>query len=138
MSNPVAWRGKGRTVTPNARQKRAGLYIDAMQTCHGCWTSSSEHAHHMLPRSFACRNSWYAMRAYCEHCHIRWHRPVTIVTKAGTARWRINLDSHERLLCPVAAQSQARRWQSMTMRSVSGYILVHQHIKMVFTPRWGA
>lgn len=137
MSNPVAWRGKGRTPTPNSRQKRAGLYLDASPICHGCWARVPEHAHHMLPKDFNCRTSWHTMRPYCEPCHVQWHRAATVVFNTEAGIWRTKLDSHQRLLCPVVLQSESRRRESMSMRSVSGYIVTRQHIRTVFTPRWG-
>lgn len=137
MSNPQAWRAKPRTATPNARQKRNGLFIDKRPICEGCRASRSKHAHHMLDKGFACRTSWYAMRAYCEPCHVQWHRPATIVFVTTSGNWRIKLDPQERLTYPAASLTEARAWQSMSMRRVQGYVLTRQHVRMVFSPRWG-
>jgi hypothetical protein len=79
MSNPRAWRKKRRTATPNSRQKRNGLYLDANPVCHGCWSARSKQAHHALWRGHPDRNLWLAMKAFCEKCHVRHHKPVRVI-----------------------------------------------------------
>lgn len=75
MSNPRAWRGKGRTVTPNSRQKRNGLFLDANPVCQRCTRAPSKEAHHDLPTGHPDRNLWRYMRALCRPCHVIVHRP---------------------------------------------------------------
>lgn len=79
MSNPRAWRAKPRTATPNSRQKRNGLFLDAHPVCQRCHAARSVHAHHVLPQGFPGRNHWLAMRALCEPCHIAVHAEIQIV-----------------------------------------------------------
>lgn len=77
MSNTVDWRAKPRTETPNSRQKRNGLFLDAHPTCR-CGAPSEE-AHHDLPHGHPDRYGWQHMQALCRPCHIAEHQPVIIV-----------------------------------------------------------
>jgi len=79
MSNTKAWRAKRRTSKPNSRQKRNGLFLDAHPVCQRCYSALAVHAHHTLPRGYACRNEWLAMRALCEPCHIAVHAEIRVV-----------------------------------------------------------
>jgi hypothetical protein len=98
MSNPVKWRGKGRTTTPNSRQKRNKLYLDAHPVCTECRAAPSEHAHHMLDATFPCRTSWLAMRPMCEPCHVRWHKPISVaISVNGVVLVRARVTGHERV-----------------------------------------
>lgn len=75
MSNPVKWRGRGRTETPNSRQKRNKLYLDAHPSCCRCPAASAE-AHHRLPHGHPDRTEWRHMEALCIACHRAEHRPA--------------------------------------------------------------
>ena len=75
MSNPRAWRGRGRTETPNSRQKRNKLFLDAHPICQGCGIRPSKEAHHDLPHGHPDRTNWRYMRALCTQCHAAVHRP---------------------------------------------------------------
>jgi hypothetical protein len=77
MSNTRDWRAKRRTETPNSRQKRNGLFLDAHPHC-SCGAPSEE-AHHDLPKGNPARYDWRHMQALCRHCHIAVHQPVRIV-----------------------------------------------------------
>ena len=102
MSNPVNWRGKGRTATPNSRQKRNRFYLDAHPVCQGCWAARSAHAHHLLDGSFSCRTSWHAMRGLCEPCHVRWHKPIAITfTVGGIVVGSARIGGHEQIQFPA-------------------------------------
>ena len=88
MSNPRAWRGKGRTTTPNSRQKRNKLFLDAHPTCQRCHARPSDEAHHTLARGHPARNRWWHMLALCQPCHIVEHHPrrrfrILIVIRLG-------------------------------------------------------
>jgi 5-methylcytosine-specific restriction endonuclease McrA len=97
MSNTRQWRAKRRTSKPSSRQKRYGLFLDAHPVCQECWSAPSKHAHHMLDRTFNGRNHWSALRALCEPCHTRWHRPINVtVTYQGRAM-TIQFDAHRPL-----------------------------------------
>lgn len=78
MSNPQAWRGKGRTPKPNARQKRNGLFLDANPTCQACWSVKSEEAHHELPLGDPRRYRHEHMKALCRPCHVELHRCIRV------------------------------------------------------------
>jgi hypothetical protein len=78
VSNPRKWRAKSRTATPNARQKRNGLFLDDRPTCERCKVNPSEHAHHDLPRKHPRRYDHQFMRALCEACHVAVHQAVII------------------------------------------------------------
>jgi len=78
MSNPRAWRGRGRTETPNARQKRNKLFIGEHPTCQQCQRRPAEEAHHALPPGHPSRYDWQFMKALCVPCHITVHRPLKI------------------------------------------------------------
>lgn len=82
MSNPVNWRGKGRTPTPNSRQKRNRFFIDANPVCQNCRKQPSEEAHHDLPRGNRHRHDWQHMRALCVPCHVTVHQHLTFVYKS--------------------------------------------------------
>ena len=83
MSNPRAWRAKPRTTTPNARQKRNGLFLDAHPTCQRCGACPSEEAHHVLPKSNPRRFDWKNMMALCRACHIGVHSaPPSVLVSA--------------------------------------------------------
>jgi hypothetical protein len=73
MSNTRAWRAKQRTTTPNSRQKRNGLFLDAHPICQGCAAAASREAHHDLPKGHPDRNRWRYMRALCTACHLFVH-----------------------------------------------------------------
>ncbi|HEX7822719.1 MAG TPA: hypothetical protein VF463_19120 [Sphingobium sp.] len=75
MSNTKAWRAKDRTSKPNSRQKRNGLFLDERPICQACNRRRSEHAHHHLPKGHPDRYSHRYMRALCEPCHVKVHRP---------------------------------------------------------------
>lgn len=79
MSNPRAWRGKGRTTKPNSRQKRNRLFLDANPQCQGCGIRPSAEAHHELPPGHSCRYDWQHMKALCVPCHVTVHQHLTIV-----------------------------------------------------------
>lgn len=78
MSNPRNWRGKGRTPTPNSRQKRNGLYLDKHTRCHRCGAPSQE-AHHHLPVGHPDRYDWRHMKALCVSCHVTVHQHLKMV-----------------------------------------------------------
>lgn len=78
MSNPRAWRGRGRTVTPNARQKRNKLYLDAHPRCQRCGRPSAE-AHHDLPHGHPDRYDWRFMKALCIPCHVLQHKKLKVI-----------------------------------------------------------
>ena len=103
MSNTVAWRAKPRTSKPNSRQKRNGLFLDGHPVCQQCWNAHAKQAHHVLGHGFAARNHPLAMRALCEPCHVRHHRPVqdhvqglaletASTSRPRSTRWRIACD----------------------------------------------
>ncbi|WP_156347203.1 hypothetical protein [Sphingomonas sp. Leaf33] len=79
MSNPRNWRGRGRTTTPNSRQKRNKLYLDAHPVCHRCNSRPSAEAHHELPKGHPNRYDWQHMKALCVPCHIAVHQPLKMV-----------------------------------------------------------
>lgn len=79
MSNTVNWRAKRRTATPNSRQKRNGLFLDAHPTCQRCNRRKAKEAHHDLPHGNPNRFDWQHMQALCRPCHTAVHQPVTIV-----------------------------------------------------------
>lgn len=79
MSNPVNWRDKGRTETPNSRQKRNKFYIDAHPWCQRCDKRPSAEAHHERPKGDPARYAWENMKALCVPCHIAVHRPLRII-----------------------------------------------------------
>lgn len=72
MSNTRDWRAKSRTETPNSRQKRNGLFLDAHPNC-GCGARSEE-AHHDLPKGNRNRYDWQHMKALCQSCHVALHQ----------------------------------------------------------------
>lgn len=82
MSNPRAWRGKGRTKTPNSRQKRNKLFLDANPWCQGCGKRPAAEAHHDLPRSHPNRYDWQHMKALCVPCHVTVHQHLRLVFKS--------------------------------------------------------
>lgn len=82
MSNPKKWRAKPRTPTPNARQKRNGLFLDAHPTCMQCYSAPSVEAHHALPHGHPDRYDWEFMRALCIPCHVGIHQPATAVSRS--------------------------------------------------------
>lgn len=82
MSNPRAWRGKGRTTTPNSRQKRNKLFLDAHPTCQQCGKRASQEAHHDLRRGHRNRYDWRFMRALCIPCHVTVHQQLKRVFSA--------------------------------------------------------
>lgn len=75
MSNTKAWRAKDRTSKPNARQKRNGLFLDQRPICQMCNSHAAVHAHHDLPKGHPDRYDHRYMRALCEPCHVKVHRP---------------------------------------------------------------
>ena len=75
MSNTKAWRAKPRTPTPNSRQKRNGLFLDAHPVCARCGSRAQE-AHHTLPQGHPMRYLWQFMIALCVRCHIVTHQPA--------------------------------------------------------------
>lgn len=79
MSNPRAWRGKGRTTTPNSRQKRNRLFIDAHPDCQRCNSRPAGEAHHELPPGHPQRYDWKHMKALCVPCHITIHQQMRII-----------------------------------------------------------
>lgn len=79
MSNPRAWRGKGRTETPNSRQKRNKLFLDAHPRCQRCCRRNAEEAHHQLPHGHPDRYDWAFMKALCVQCHIDVHRQGPVI-----------------------------------------------------------
>lgn len=74
MSNTRDWRRKPRTPTPNARQKRNGLFLDAHPVCQRCTARPSAEAHHDLPQGHPDRTLWRYMRALCRNCHLQLHQ----------------------------------------------------------------
>lgn len=74
MSNPVKWRGRGRTTTPNARQKRNKLFIDAHPKCQRCGQADAQEAHHDKPHGHPDRYDWRFMKALCIPCHVTLHQ----------------------------------------------------------------
>lgn len=74
MSNPRAWRGKGRTTKPNARQKRNKLHLDAHPVCEGCGVRPSQESHHELEPGQPSRYDWQNMKALCIPCHVALHQ----------------------------------------------------------------
>jgi hypothetical protein len=78
MSNSRKWRAKRRTKTPNARQKRNGLYLDAHPTCMACRCQPSREAHHELRIGDPRRYDWKFMKALCIACHVEAHQRVVI------------------------------------------------------------
>lgn len=87
MSNPKAWRKKPRTMKPNSRQKRNGLFLDAHPRCQRCCRRTAEEAHHQLPHGHPDRYDWAFMLALCVGCHIDVHRPgpntLTVIFNRG-------------------------------------------------------
>jgi hypothetical protein len=79
MSNPRNWRGRGRTETPNSRQKRNKLYLDSHPTCHRCGQRPSAEAHHDLPHRHPARYEWRFMRALCIPCHTLIHKSLKAI-----------------------------------------------------------
>lgn len=79
MSNPRAWRGRGRTTVPNSRQKRNKLFLDANPWCQDCGKRPAEEAHHELPHGHSERCDWRHMRALCVTCHVAAHRTVRVI-----------------------------------------------------------
>ena len=79
MSNPRAWRGRGRTTTPNSRQKRNKLFLDAHPQCQACETRPSAEAHHDLPAGNRSRYDWQFMKALCVPCHVILHQHIRAV-----------------------------------------------------------
>jgi hypothetical protein len=79
MSNPRAWRGKGRTTTPNSRQKRNKLFIDAHPDCQRCNQGPAREAHHELPSGHPHRYDWRFMKALCVPCHVTVHQQLKII-----------------------------------------------------------
>lgn len=74
MSNTRAWRRKPRTQTPNSRQKRNGLFLDAHPDCQKCGKRRAVEAHHDLPKGHPLRNDWRYMKALCTPCHVGVHK----------------------------------------------------------------
>lgn len=72
MSNPRAWRGRGRTETPNSRQKRNKLFLDAHRKC-ACGAPATE-AHHELPHGHPDRQEWAHIKPKCSSCHVKLHQ----------------------------------------------------------------
>lgn len=79
MSNTRAWRRKPRTATPNSRQKRNGLFLDAHPWCERCQARLADEAHHELPKGNPRRYMWQHMKALCTPCHIEVHKPKRII-----------------------------------------------------------
>lgn len=79
MSNTRAWRRKQRTATPNSRQKRNGLFLDAHPRCQRCGARPSKEAHHALPVGHPLRYVWQHMQALCIPCHIEVHKAGVIM-----------------------------------------------------------
>lgn len=79
MSNTRAWRRKQRTATPNSRQKRNGLFLDAHRRCQVCQSQPAEEAHHNLPKGNPGRYLWQNMKALCTPCHVEVHKPKKTV-----------------------------------------------------------
>lgn len=79
MSNPRAWRDKGRTTTPNSRQKRNKLYLDSHPVCQFCNKRPSAEAHHELPPGYPSRYDWRHMKALCIPCHVTVHQQIRVV-----------------------------------------------------------
>lgn len=75
MSNTRAWRKKPRTATPNSRQKRNGLFLDAHPWCELCQRNLADEAHHELPKGHPDRHDWQHMKALCTPCHTEVHKP---------------------------------------------------------------
>lgn len=86
MSNTRDWRRKPRTATPNSRQKRNGLFLDAHPLCQICNKRPSEEAHHDLPKDNPRRYLWQHMKALCTPCHVGVHkrRRVRFVLKISS------------------------------------------------------
>ena len=82
MSNPRAWRGKGRTPTPNSRQKRNRLYLDAHPVCQACGQRPAVEAHHELSRTNRNRYDWQHMKALCVPCHVTEHQRLRRIYKS--------------------------------------------------------
>ena len=83
MINPKKWRGKGRTTTPNSRQKRNKLYLDAHPFCHRCHWRLAKEAHHRLPKKHPLRYEWQHMDALCRRCHIAEHQQPRLAIVIG-------------------------------------------------------
>ncbi len=79
MSNTRAWRQKPRTATPNSRQKRNGLFLDAHPWCELCHSRQADEAHHELPKGHSQRYLWEYITALCTPCHIEVHKPKRTV-----------------------------------------------------------
>ncbi|MEH3099815.1 hypothetical protein [Sphingomonas adhaesiva] len=82
MSNPRAWRGKGRTTTPNSRQKRNRLFLDEHALCQSCGKRPPAEAHHDLPAGHPSRYDWQFMKALCVPCHVTLHQHRVRVYKS--------------------------------------------------------
>ena len=81
MSNPKKWRAKQRTTTPNSRQKRNGLFLDARPTCEACWIRPAAHAHNDLQKGHPLRFDHQFMRVLCEGCHVTLHQAIAVVVR---------------------------------------------------------
>ena len=82
MSNPRNWRGKGRTETPNSRQKRNKFFVDAHPRCQHCGKATAQEAHHEKPKGHPDRYDWRNMKALCVPCHVAVHQHLRIVFKS--------------------------------------------------------
>lgn len=87
MSNTRAWRARRRTPTPNSRQKRNGLFLDAHPECQRCQCRPSREAHHDLPKGHPDRYQWQHMQALCIPCHVQVHQSLRLKSVINRMPW---------------------------------------------------